>query len=306
MVIPAFNEAANLEKLLRLILVETNKLKYRFEYIFVNDGSTDSTNEILKKISAENMGIKTINLSRNFGKEAATSAGIKASQGDACIIIDADLQHPPKYIPDFLRSWENGNDVVVGVRKSNSGEGFIKRQGSKYFHKIINRIAETKIKPGSTDFRLIDRQVIDVFNQLSEHNRITRGLIDWMGFSRDYVYFEADKREAGVPGYSTIKLVRLAFNSFISLSLFPLRLAGYLGIIITLFSCILGLVIFTTKYVFVTPWGKSITGTAILAIILMFLIGIVLVCLGLIALYIANIYQESISRPLYIVKKDRE
>lgn len=305
-VVPFFNEETSLNELYSKLKGVESNLAYTFEYVFVNDGSSDGSKATISNVIKNNTNAKLLNFSRNFGKEMATTAGVNQCTGVACIIIDADLQHPPKYIPEFIKKWESGADVVVGIRKSNQGEGWIKKYGSKLFYSIINRITDTKMVPNSTDFRLIDRVVIDEFNKLSEHNRITRGLVDWLGYDKDIVYFDAEKRSDGAAGYNFIKLTRLAFNGFISLSLFPLQLAGYLGIAITLASGTLGLVVLFSKYIFSTSWGLSITGTAVLAIILVFLIGIVLICLGLIALYIANIYQEVIKRPLYVIKRDRK
>jgi len=304
-IIPVYNEAENITKLFFEIEKITKTLKYTFEYIFVNDGSTDSSEALMSKLAETHKNVTLLNFSRNFGKEMATTAGINNCKGVACIIIDADLQHPPKYIKDFLFKWEEGADIVVGVRNSNEGEGLIKKYGSILFYKIINGMGDTKMIPSSTDFRLLDRTVINEFNKLAEHNRITRGLIDWLGFKRDIIFYDAARRTGGKAGYDFFKLTKLAFNGIVSLSIFPLRLAGYLGIFITLFSGIIGLIVFISKYFFKTDWGTSISGTAILAIILMFLIGIVLISLGLIALYIANIYSEVNNRPLYILKRRR-
>jgi polyisoprenyl-phosphate glycosyltransferase len=215
-------------------------------------------------------------------------------------MIDADLQHPAEVIREFLGKWEKGAEVVIGVREKNKGESFAKKAGSFLFYKIINCISDTKIVPNATDFRLIDRVVIDEFNKMTERNRMTRALIDWMGFRRDYIFFKANERLHGVASYSYLKLFRLAFNSMISLSLFPLKLAGYLGIIITFLSGILGIFIFTSQYIMHT---MNYSGSAILAVIILFLIGIVLICLGLIALYIANIHSEVVNRPLYVIRK---
>ncbi|MDP4126299.1 MAG: glycosyltransferase family 2 protein [Bacillota bacterium] len=301
---PAYNEAKNLPRLLKEIRKTTSTLGFDFEYIIVDDGSIDDTREVVLGMTKANPEIRYIRLSRNFGKEIATTAGINKSRGVSCIIMDADLQHPPKYLRDFVAAWEKGAMVVVGVRTNSKHGNFVKRIGSKYFYKIINRISPTKMVPGSTDFRLIDRRVIDVFNQLNEHNRMTRGLIDWIGFERVDIPFEADNRANGQAGYNIPKLIQLALNSMVSLSLFPLKLAGYLGIAITLTSGLLGAIVFFSKFILKTPWGLSITGTGSLAIILVFLVGIILICLGLIALYIANIYQEVYGRPLYIIQED--
>jgi len=212
------------------------------------------------------------------------------------------LQHPIEKIPEFIEKWEGGAEVVVGVREKNRGEGLVKKIGSYFFYKIINRISDMEIVTRATDFRLLDRIVIDEFNRLTEKNRMTRALIDWLGFRRDYVHFEANERIFGAPSYGFWKLTRLAFNSVISFSLFPLKLAGYLGIIITLGSGLLGIFVMFDRYIS-KEFGFS--GSAILAVVILFLIGIVLICLGFIALYIANIHAEVTNRPMYIIRKNK-
>lgn len=303
-IIPCFNEGSNTLAIYTALNNVIKEIPYDFELIFINDGSTDSSMVKLRDKTKDDSRVRIIEFSRNFGKEVAVTAGINHCRGDACIIIDADLQHPPELIPEFLKKWQNGAEVVVGVRKKNKGEGFTKRIGSYIFYKIINKISHTEIVPYSTDYRLLDRIVIDEFNKLKEKNRITRGIIDWLGFKRDYVYFEANKRTNGQTGYNFVKLVRLAFSSFVSLSLFPLRLAGYLGIFITFLSGCLGLFIIIEKYILNDSMNINFSGSAILAVIILFLVGIILICLGLVALYIANIHDEVINRPLYVVRKE--
>jgi dolichol-phosphate mannosyltransferase len=259
----------------------------------------------LRKLEKRGKNIKVVDLVRNFGKEIALTAGLNLCQGEAAILIDADLQHPVEMIPKFLKRWEAGAEVVIGVRKANKGEGFLKKTGSLGFYKILSAISETKIVPSSTDFRLLDRVVIDEFNRFTERNRITRGLIDWLGFPTEYIYFSANQRADGGASYGLIQLVRLAMNSFTSLSLLPLRVAGYLGILITLFSGILGLFMFLEDKVFSDPFHLSFSGTAFLAVLIIFLVGIVLICLGLIALYVANIYTQVNDRPLYVIRRRR-
>ena len=300
---PVYNEERNIPDFYGALKETLDKLPYDFEVIFVNDGSSDKSYEFLKDIANGDKRIKIIDFSRNFGKEIAITAGVNYCRGDACIMIDTDLQHPIEKIPEFLEKWERGAEIVIGVRKKNKGEGMIKKLGSYLFYKIINRISDTKIISRATDYRLLDRIVIDEFNKLTEKNRMTRALIDWLGFNREYVYFIANARKYGKPSYSFWKLMRLAFNSIVSFSLFPLKLAGYLGIIITLFSGLLGIFIFITKYITNTLY---FSGPAILAVINLFLIGIVLICLGLIALYIANIHSEVNNRPLYIIRQRRK
>jgi dolichol-phosphate mannosyltransferase len=256
----------------------------------------------IKKLVKEDGRVRLLEFSRNFGKELATTAGINHCRGDACIMMDADLQHPVEILPEFIRRWqEEGIEVLIGVRKNSKSDSFIKRWGGRIFYKIMRMISEVPIIPQATDYRLLDRQVIDVFNQLPERNRITRGLIDWLGFKRRLLYFEANERLRGAASYSTFKLIKLAITSVISLSLFPLRFAGYLGFFIVIISSVLGAVMFIDRY-FIS-WGFSFSGPAILANIILFLVGIVLISLGLLAFYIGHIYHESQSRPLYIIRK---
>lgn len=275
---------------------------FNYEILFVNDGSNDCSASELKKISVLDNKVKVIEFSRNFGKEIALTAGLHNCFGDCAIMLDADFQHPLELIPEFIAKWENGAEVVVGVR-SNSSEKFIKKYGSLVFYKIMSRISETELLSGATDFRLLDKAVISEFRRFTEKNRLTRGLIAWLGFKRDFVYFNAQPRINGVPGYGTLKLVKLAMSSIVSLSLFPLKIAGYLGIFITLVSGIMGLFIVLEKYIFNDPWRMNFTGSAILAVIILFLVGIILSCLGLIALYIAHIHSEVINRPIYVIRK---
>ena len=304
-IVPIFNEEKNIQLLYFELIKVLAKISYHFEIIFVNDGSKDKSPSKIEQLKKEDSKVRLINLTRNFGKELASSAGINHCRGDACIMIDADLQHPPSLIPKFIEKWEEGASVVIGVRKSNQGEELIKKVGSRFFYKIINRISQTKLVPNATDYRLLDRAVIDEFSKFSERNRMTRALIDWLGFDTVYLYFDAGERTSGQAKYSNFKLLRLAVNSMVSFSLFPLKIAGYLGIIITLLSAPLGLFILIEKYILNDPLSLYISGPATLAVILVFLVGIVLVCLGLIALYIANIHNEVINRPLYVIKKSK-
>ena len=304
-IIPAYNEEKNISLFfdkIKEILYKINE--YNFELVFINDGSSDNTYlEMEKLVSSEKIDVKIIDFSRNFGKEIALTAGLNICKGDAAIMIDADLQHPIDLIPQFIEKWENGNDVVVGVRKTNKKESLFKKLGSVVFNKIAKKLLNTKFVDRATDFRLLDRIVIDEFNLLKEGNRMTRGLIDWLGFKRSYVYFDANARINGKRSYTFKSLLRLFVNGITQNSLVPLKLAGYLGAVITIISGGLGLYITISRYVIKDGWGASVTNNVVLAIFNAFLVGIVLICLGLIALYIANISYESKGRPLYIVNK---
>jgi len=301
-IIPIFNEEKNIPSFLVALKEIIKPLDYNFEIIFVNDGSRDNSQLELEKIIDEQ--VKVIEFSRNFGKEIALTAGLNNCLGDSALMIDADFQHPLEFIPEFIKKWENGAEVVIGIREKNNC-GPIKHVGSFLFYKIIKKISSVNITPNSTDFRLLDRQVIDAFNGLSEKNRMTRALIDWLGFKREYIYFNSPERINGKASYNFFKLVNLAFNGFVSLSLFPLRLAGYLGLLIIFFDGFFGLYVFLGKYLFHWAFASSFTGSAQLAILITFLVGIVLTSLGLMALYIANIHHEVLDRPLYVVRKNK-
>ena len=304
-IIPAYNEEKN-------ILPAYSELKkvfaaledrYSFEILFVNDGSKDNTISEIEKLAETDKIVKFIDFSRNFGKELATTAGINSCTSDACIMLDADLQHPVELIPNFIAEWEKGFDIVVGVRNSSKSDGIIKRWGSSLFYSIINKIAEVKVIPNATDYRLMDRIVIDEFRRFTEINRMTRALIDWLGFKRAYINFDANERLHGTASYSFWKLFALAMNSFISLSLVPLKVAGYLGIFITGFSGVSGFYILLGKYVFHTHFASTFSDAENLAILILFLVGIILMSIGLLALYVANVQSEVINRPMYVIRK---
>lgn len=306
-IVPVYNEEQNILPFYSQLKKQLVGLKsFNYEILFVDDGSHDKSLQEILKLAKKDRKIHSIEFVRNFGKEVAITAGLNASKGDAAIMIDADMQHPVAILPEFVAKWQAGAEVVVGVRRKYSKESLQKRLNSWLFYLILNSMAEVKVTPRATDYRLLDRVVIDEFNRFSEHNRITRGLIDWLGFRREYVYFDSPKRIHGKAGYGFTKLVRLAVHSFVSLSLFPLRMAGWLGIIITVISSGLGLFILIEDKVLGDPLSLGITGTAVLALVNMFLIGIVLMSLGLISLYIANIHGEVINRPLYVVRNRKK
>jgi dolichol-phosphate mannosyltransferase len=305
-IIPFKNEAANIAELQDALgQLPSQVPTHEFEFIFVDDGSNDTSASMVRELQQHDKRIRLIQLSRNFGKEIATTAGLQAAKGDAAIMIDADLQHPPALIPEFIKRWEAGDDVVIGKQKPDASyASFTKRLSARWFYKLMNRISQTEVTPHATDFRLLDRAVIDEFNKFTERNRLTRGLIDWLGFSRSYIEFTPAKRLHGDRSYSYRQLMRLAANSIESLSFFPLRIAGYLGVFIVVVSTPLILFIMGNRLFFDN--SMNFTGSATLAAMLLFLIGIVLICQGLMALYIANIYGEVQNRPLYVEKRPRK
>lgn len=301
LIIPVHNEEKNLLWHHKNIVKFLESRSIQHELIYVNDGSTDNSQNIIETMALTDRSIRFINFSRNFGKEAATTAGLHHCSGDVAILIDADGQHPIELIEKFISRWKSGYDVVVGVRAKNKKEGIIKKYGSKLFYVMLTSFTDGNTVPGSTDFRLIDRKVIDEFKRLTEHNRITRGLVDWLGFKRSYVEFNAHERHDGKATYSFGKLMRLAIHAFVSHSTKPLQFTGFMGALVMVLSSTTGLFLLIETYVFDDVLGLAITGTAILALFLSFLIGLVLICQWLLALYIESIHSEAQNRPLYIV-----
>lgn len=302
-VVPVYNEAANVPLLIEELGKRADDLKdYDFEFLLVDDGSRDNSVEAIQLAAARDHRVELIQLARNFGKEAAVSAGFSQTRGDAVIVMDADLQMPPKLMGQFIQKWEAGAEVVVGVFAKRNMSA-IRAFGAKCFYGIMQRIGHAKITPNATDYRLLDREVVDAFNELTERNRITRGLIDWLGYERDYIYFQQQPRQNGEPTYSFKKLIELAVNSFTSYSLLPLKIAGYLGMFILTVSIPLGVFLFIMRFTFHDPYNWGIHGPTLLAVLTLFLVGVVLACMGLISLYIAHIHAEVINRPLFIIRR---
>lgn len=301
-IVPVYREASNLPQLYKRLEEVTETLpRYRWEYIFVNDGSPDNSLDILRQLAAIDERVKVLDLSRNFGKEIALTAGVhEAESADAVICIDADLQHPPELIPTLVGKWVEGHEVVATIRTSIDRQPLFRRVGSHVFYWLMGKISGLPIKSQTTDYRLYDKKVVAAFKHATERERMFRGIMDWMGFRRVYIEFQADARTEGEAGYSYSKLVGLAVNSITSFSLWPLRLTGYLGLLITMISSLL-LVWMLVNFLIKSQF--QYTALAIVVVANTFLIGIVLMAIGLVALYIGNIHTEVINRPLYIVRE---
>ncbi len=303
-VVPLYNESGNLENFHKTLLAVLGEAAKNYEIIYCDDGSDDGTAELIYGWHKDNPKVKLIRLSRNFGKEIATTAGIHAATGDAVITIDADGQHPIELIPEFIKRWRHGNKVVIGIRTENQKEGLTKRFGSKFFYGLFNRFTGMKLTPGATDLRLIDKSVQKEFIKMTERNRITRGLIDWLGYDRDYIEFKANAREAGEAGYSFKKLFKLAIDSAVSLSISPLYITAYLGGIVLPISTLLGIVMIINAGLG-DPLGLHATGSAYLMVLILFLVGVLLVSQAIIGLYLSHIHTETQNRPLYVVDKEK-
>jgi len=301
-VIPVYNECRILNQFYeRLNSIVLSQKKYRWEFIFVNDGSSDKSLDILNYIAQRDLKVTVLDLSRNFGKEVALTAGVQnVNYAHAVICIDADLQHPPELIPRLIEEWEEGAEVVVTIRTSTEKKPFLRRLGSHGYYWLMSKISGLEMQAQTTDFRLYDRKVVAAFCLATERERMFRGIMDWMGFRRKHVQFKADARAAGEAGYSYSKLWALAINSITSFSLWPLRLTGYLGVAITIFS---GLMLLWMLGDYALGSVMNFTPLAIVMMTNTFLIGIVLIAIGLIALYIGVIHTEVINRPLYIIRE---
>ena len=301
-VIPVYNEEKGFGQFYeKMLLPELKKLKYDYELILVNDGSTDGSLQVIQELSEKDNHIKVLCFSRNFGKEVALTAGIREAVGDAVLTMDADGQQPPKLIHEFIKKWEDGGEIVIGVRGRYEKHGLIAKMGSKLFYKILGMMGVKDTVPGSTDFRIIDRCVADEYNKLTEHGRITRGLMDWMGFKKVYIDYVYGNRLAGKPSYNFKKLFQLAIDSFVSLSSTPLIIFGWIGVLITILSFILGVFVIIEEFILGDPIGLKWTGTTCLSIFITFLIGLVLISQSIVALYISHIHAEAQGRPLYII-----
>jgi len=301
-VVPLYNESAGLQKFHESLLEAIrSSVKDSYEVIYCDDGSLDTTPDVARKLCQQNNKVKLIQLSRNFGKEYALSAGISQARGQAVIMLDGDGQHPVELIPKFIAAWQAGAEVVVGMATNRRSEGFIKRLGSRVFYRVFNTLTGQKLTPGMTDFRLISKPVQTAFLQLEETDRITRGLIDWLGFKRAYVQYAEKPREYGEPGYKLRDLMKLGTNSFVSLSPKPLYLFGYLGVFITTAALILGSSVFIEQIILDDPLHWKFTGTAMLSILLLFLVGLVLTAQGILSLYVSHIHSQTKHRPLYVI-----
>lgn len=300
-VIPMYFE----EEVAKECYIRTKKVleqlnKYEYEIIFVNDGSKDKTLEILEEIAKENKSVKVISFSRNFGHQAAVTAGLKYTTGDAVVIMDADMQDPPEVIENMINLWEQGNEVIYAKRKTRKGETRFKLFTAKMFYKVLNGLSDVEIPKDTGDFRLADRKVIDVINSLPEHNKFLRGLFSWVGFKQIPLEYERQERIAGKTKYPLKKMLKLASDGITSFSTKPLKILGVLGFIAVLVSMMI-LIYALISYIF--NLNQLTAGWTSLMVTITFLGGMQLLSIWLISEYIGKIYDESKGRPEYIIDK---
>ena len=301
LVIPMYFEEQVVEECYNRVTNILNKIEYYdYEILFINDGSKDKTLELLEEIANNDKKIKVISFSRNFGHQAAVTAGLKYATGDAIVIMDADLQDPPELMPDMLKKWEEGYDVIYGKRKARKGESAFKLLTAKAFYSTLNKLSDVEIPKDTGDFRLVDRKVVDVINSLPEHNKFLRGLFSCVGFKQYAYEYERNERFAGKTKYPLKKMLKLAQDGILSFSTKPLKLVGALGLLSVIISVI---ILIYSLLSFAFNWNSLTAGWTSIMCTITFLGGVILISLWMIGEYIARIYEETKQRPQYIVDK---
>lgn len=297
-VVPAYNEQEVLEESYKRLTEVMEQTKENYEIIFINDGSRDRTYEIAESLCEKDKHVKLINFSRNFGHQIAVTAGMEYSSGQAIVIIDADLQDPPHIILEMIKKWKEGYDVVYGQRLKREGETFFKKFTAKCFYRFLNKMTSMQIPVDTGDFRLIDRKVCDVMNQIHEKNRYVRGLVSWVGFKQTAVEYKRESRFAGETKYPLKKMIKLATDAILSFSYKPLRLAGLIGGALSVCSFVYLIVVIIQKLF----TNTTQPGWASLFAIILFFNGVSLILHSITGEYVGRIYEETKNRPLYIVR----
>ncbi len=299
-IIPVFNETEVIDVTYKRMKSVMDGIEMEYELIFVNDGSRDDTEHKIAGYAKKDRTVKLLSFSRNFGHQCAISAGMDYASGDAVVVIDADLQDPPELIPKMIKKWQEGYEVVYGKRLKRKGETLFKKATAKLFYRTLKHLTSVDIPVDTGDFRLIDRKVCDVFRRLQEKNRFIRGLVSWIGFRQTYVEYVREERLAGETKYPLKKMMRFAMDGILSFSYIPLKIASFLGFLISGLSFLYLIFVLIQKLFY--PAGLVPGWTSIVAVLLIFN-GIILILLGVIGEYIGRIYDEVRNRPLYIIDK---
>jgi glycosyltransferase involved in cell wall biosynthesis len=298
-IVPVYNEESILRAFYARLSKVVDALDRESEMLFVNDGSEDQSESILKELHQKDHRVKIIHLSRNFGHQMAITAGIDHCHGKACIIMDADLQDPPELIPEMIRLWQTGYEVVYAVRKKRQGETRSKLLTAFFFYQILSKFANIEIPQNVGDFRLLDQKVVHAFRKLPERNRFVRGLVSWLGFNQTNLFYERDPRIAGETKYPLKKMIKFAFDGITSFSYLPLKLATWMGLLFSLVSFLLvfwviGAKIFT---------DRTVLGWASLMVAVLLIGGVQLFAIGILGEYIGRIFDEVKQRPLYLIRQ---
>ena len=298
-VIPCYNEADNLVQLLPELNRTLGQCSRAWEVILVDDGSTDTSHWLLEAW-ARRPGFRVLQLSRNFGKEAALSAGLAVAAGEVVVTMDADLQHPPALIPSFVEHWQSGRDMVYAVCEDRQDEAAWKRLGARWFYKLVNAADHVKVPPGAGDFRLMDRAAVDALLSLNERNRFMKGLFAWVGFDAVAVPYATPARAHGRSHFSLLRLIHLSLDGLTAFTTWPLRAVSVVGIALALLAFAYG------SYLSVSYLlnGHAVSGWTTIVVCLLFLVGVQLISLGIVGEYIGRIFEEVKARPLFVVKRE--
>jgi glycosyltransferase involved in cell wall biosynthesis len=299
---PIYNEKENLPELYARVRDVMDSTGETWELLLVDDGSTDSSSEIIRRLAREDRRIRPVIFARNFGHQVAVTAGLDYSRGDAVVIIDADLQDPPELILDMAKKWREGYEVVYAVRTEREGESWFKLWTASLFYRLIYRITDVKIPLDTGDFRLMDRSVVNVMNRMRERHRFLRGMSAWVGFRQIGVEYKRAARKAGETKYPFRKMFRLAINAITSFSYFPLQVATFFGFA----SAGVAIIAIPVVAVLRLAGSHSFEGQTTTLISVLFLGGVQLICLGILGEYIGRLYDEAKGRPLYIVREAPE
>jgi polyisoprenyl-phosphate glycosyltransferase len=298
-IVPAYNEQEVLQEFHNRLSAVLNSLDLDAEVIYINDGSKDKTIDVLYELKASDPRIGIINLSRNFGKEIAMSAGLDKAAGDAVVVIDADLQDPPELIPELVSKWRNGYDVVYARRTIREGETALKKLTSYSFYRIMRRFSQVDIPEDTGDFRILSRRALDALKELREQHRFMKGLFSWIGYNQTHILYKRDPRYAGQTKWNYWKLWNFALEGITSFTIAPLKVASYTGLLVALISFFAAIfVVFKTLI-----YGDPVHGYPSLMVVILFFGGVQLISLGVIGEYLGRTYDEVKRRPLYLVKE---
>ena len=298
-IVPVLNEERNIPLLVERLVAELDALNATWTVLFVDDGSTDGTLAALRDLNSRDPRFTAVSFSRNFGKEIAIAAGLKHASGRAAIIMDADLQHPPEVVAEFVRLWREGYQVVYAQRRTRDTDGPVRRALSRIFYRFYNGLVRTELPEGAGDFRLLDRRAIDAMNTFGERSRFNKGLFSWIGFKAIGVPYDVADRAHGTTKWSLTKLVNFAIDGLTSFSTLPLRVWSILGLIISVTAFAYAVVIFIETQIY----GIKTPGFPTIIIAVMFLSGVQLISLGVLGEYLGRVYEEVKARPLYLISQ---
>jgi glycosyltransferase involved in cell wall biosynthesis len=298
-VIAAHNEAANLPALHERLLAVLEGMSEPAELVIVDDGSVDGTSEVARSLDGDRLPVRVVSLARNFGQQTALTAGIDLSSGDAVVLMDADLQHPPETIATMVQRWSEGYDVVYGVRSEVDAESMFKRRSARAFYALLDRVTRIEVPINAADFRLLDRRVVDALGHMREDNRYLRGMIAWLGFRQTQVEFDRPERFAGASKYTFRRMIRLAMDGMVGFSTRPLHLATSMGFAFSLLAFIAGVFGVSQKLL----GGNWVPGWASILVLVAFIGGIQLLVLGVLGEYVGRVHSEVKQRPLYVVRE---